>query len=282
MRTISASSTIYNPYYIFPEGRVAVYPPIPQSQEVIIVEPTRISLLNNNLTLLFHDAKITFFSQPDIWNKLTAYAVQPIQIFASFQTFIEYNLLGGPDRNSENLMAELSEAKTITFNLGKYVRRERGEILLGRKQKVGWDEIEPCTVELTRDHIEDFLRKINDHLYLAMVYFLRGCQHIEYFLFEYYKAIEAVKNYFTSEKEMTEALKPYGFRKRHFDDLKRYANDEQKPLSIGRHAPKKGIKLLTIDPKHIFEHQVSREIFEQSFTICREVIQTFFEYVRNT
>lgn len=278
---VSASSTIENPNYTFPNDRIVqTYPLEDKPKGTIITRPSKISLQSRGLTLLFNDNKITcFLHAHNIPSEEGNPWFTPLLYFIIYETFLNYNLYGFPKPSSIALLDAAPEVDKISFNLGQLLRKEGEDEIAGEKVKTFHHEIEPYILTLEKNDIDDFLAVLNENLYLAICYYLIGCENIKYFLIEYYKALEVIKNYFGSEKQMQEQLKPYGFKSIEYKKLNRYANDQREPLNIGRHAPKKGAKLFVVDFKRLAEEPKSKEIFEESSRICRTMIEIFMRYL---
>jgi hypothetical protein len=119
---------------------------------------------------------------------------------------------------------------------------------------------------VAKETIEDFLLFDTYELNLAIVYYLLGCDQPQYFLIEYYKVLEVIENVFGGERNAIDALAPYGVVSAAFKAIKRYADDQQHPFNIGRHAPKKGVDLRYIDIRKLLEQPASREVFLISIT----------------
>ena len=62
--------------------------------------------------------------------------------------------------------------------------------------------------------------------------------------------------------------------------FKRVANDVRNPLNIGRHAPKKDTILSFIDVKNIISEPKSKQVFEESTHVCRDLISVFIRYLK--
>ena len=64
-----------------------------------------------------------------------------------------------------------------------------------------------------------------------------------------------------------------------FKKLKRYANEQQHPFDIGRHAPR-GEDLRVIDVRRLLDEPLSREVFRESAAATRQAIDAYFAYLR--
>lgn len=271
---VKASSTIFNPYFCFPEDRlVQEFPNDKPFKGTKIVKLCKLSFPQYDFALLFNDNSIIYFI-PDshLKNQHGNPLLIPLLYFISFKTFMHYNQDKRPEQNAYDLFNKATEIDSIPFNLGRIVEK---------KSEHGYcQDIEPVILTLKKQNVEDFLSAFNDYIYLAICYYLIGCENIRYFLVEYYKSIEIIRNYFKNMQDMKEKLCPYGFLKNNYNKLKQHANNERKPLDIGRHAPKKVSKLHVVDMKHILENPISKEIFEESTRICREMIEIFIRYLK--
>lgn len=194
-----------------------------------------------------------------------------------FKSYMDYKVWLAPESEATDLVNNAPETDKVSFNLGRIVAdRVEGET---------WEEwlshgLEPFMLELERKAIEDFLKFSNYELEVAIYYYLNGCERQEYFLIEYYKCLETIRNYFGNKKEMGKKLRPYGLSLKAYDRLKRCANDELRPLDIGRHAPKKGARLTYMDVRRLLTEPKSREILEDSSRTCRGMIDAFLSYVK--
>jgi hypothetical protein len=279
---VTASSIIENPNYTFPDDRIVqTYPLEDQPKGTTIVQFCKFSVRGRGLTLLFNDDKITCFLDSNNFARQEHNPwFTPLLYFIIFKTFLNYNVYGFPKQEFISLVDTAPEVDKISFNLGRLVRKEGEDQIAGKKVKTVWHDTEPYLFTLGTNEIHEFLDILNENLYLAVCYYLIGCQNIRYFLIEYYKAVEAIKNYFGTEKQMKEQLRPHGFKyKKEYKKLKQYANGEREPLDIGRHAPKKGTKLFIVDFKRLAEEPKSKEIFEESSRICRNMIEIFMRYL---
>lgn len=281
--SVKASSTILNPYFCFPSDRIVkLYPPLEEKFEVtkknLIVEPCKISLPRYRLIIMFNDDEIIFFKHSNKKISQKYYdLIHSLLSFIIFKTFMHYNLYSHSTSNKLNaLLEEVPDLDIIKFNLGKIVKKEVG----GKLEKGFYYDVEPYSLLLKKQDIEDFLSVLNINLNLAIYYYLNGCYNIRYFLIDYYKSIEAIRNYFKNEKVMKEKLRPYNLNWKNYNKLKRYANDTTRTLNIGRHAPKKGEVLYVVDVKRLLEDPKSKEIFEESSRICRGMIDIFIRYLK--
>lgn len=268
--SFESSSIISNPFY------VEYYNSDYQSDNYHIkkgkiIELSKLSFPKYGILLVFDDKSITFCIDPqtkkeDIGNIL----VEPLVRYLIFSTYRNYNIVGGPKFTHASLN-EISETDRIKVKVGyiSQIQQHKGSIT----------KIIPSVLEIEKDSIENYLSVINRELYLAISYYLIGCQNIEYFLVEFYKSIEIIKNFFGKETLLNNGLKPMGFNLSEYKTLKRYGDDERNPLNIGRHAPKKNAELTFIDIKRLLEEPKSKQVFEDSTRICRNIINKFIDYL---
>jgi len=274
---ISASSTILNPYYFFPPDRnVEIFPNEYKPKGTILVETCKMSL-QNGITILFNHNRITFFNHYDKeMSRNVNLLIEPLWYFIIFKTFIDYNVYAFPQPDAETSLDVAPETERVHFNLGRVVKKE----IHNKFGKGFYHETEPYVLELEKKDIEGFLTVVNYTLYLAISYYLIGCRYERYFLIEYYKSLEAIKNYFGKEKEMQNKLRPYGFSlEENYKKLTKYANDQQRPLNIGRHAPRKDARIFPVNLRRLLDEPRSKEIFEESSNVCRNMINMFIDYL---
>jgi len=266
-----------NPHYELPTDRIIKMYPHEEEKGTKIVKPCKLSLRKYGLILLFNDNRIIFFTE---CNDTTIQKVntifEPLRYFIIYKSFVNYNVDSWPQEEDASLINEVPEVDTVLFNLSQIVKKQ----IEDKGHKGYYYDMEPCVLKLKRQDIEDFLVTLNYNLVLAICYYLMGCENPKYFLIENYKCVEAIKNHFGNNKSMQQKLESYGFNMSDYRKLYRYANDERKPLSIGRHAPKKNAQLLYIDVKHLLEEPKSRQVFEDSERICRSMIDMFILYLK--
>lgn len=266
-----------NPHYELPTDRIIKMYPHEEEKGTKIVKPCKLSLRKYGLILLFNDNRIIFFTE---CNDTTIQKVntifEPLRYFIIYKSFMNYNIDSFLQKDEASLINKVPEADTALFNLSQIVKRQ----IEDNGSKRFYYDMEPCVLGLKRQDIEDFLAALNYDLYLSMCYYIMGSENPKYFLIEYYKCIEVIKNYFRSIKSMKEKLENYGFNTNDYKKLNRYANDERKPLSIGRHAPKKNAQVFYIDVKHLVSEPGSRLVFEECERICRSMIDMFILYLK--
>jgi hypothetical protein len=64
-----------------------------------------------------------------------------------------------------------------------------------------------------------------------------------------------------------------------FKQLKRYANDQQRPFDIGRHAPK-GTDLRVIDVRDLLHAPLP--LFKESVAAVRQAIDAYFLFLKSS
>lgn len=259
MVCIRATGTISNPWYQLPSASEEITP------------SCTLNLSTYNLNLFFNRDRIIFeFLDDSPFN----YA---LQYYLIYRTFVNYNQIWPSD--SSSIAGTFDEVETVPFKLERIVRKERDEIIGGRPIHFFRFDGKEHYIEITRDEIPHFLEVIknDDTLYLALAYYLVGCDNQRYFLIEYYKAVEVIKNEFSNEKKFLEGLKPYGVKKKEYSEFKKICNS--KPYDIGRHAPKKGSPLYTFDIRNMLINKESSDVFEPVTEFCRKVIDAYLGFL---
>ena len=237
-----------------------------------MVELCKLSLPNYGMQLVFEDKSVTFCINPeteqkDVGNPL----VDPLVRYLIFSTYLNYNLVAGPKFSRSNLNS-IPCTDIIKFKVRRFSQRtnDKGPVT----------KVLPAELYLKKESVEDYLSVINWELYLAISYYLIGCQNIEYFLIEFYKSVEIIKNFFGNQKIFKTCLEPFGLDYMAYKRFKRVANDVRNPLNIGRHAPKKDTILSFIDVKNIISEPKSKQVFEESTHVCRDLISVFIRYLK--
>ena len=268
--SFSASSTIINPYFEVYYNLESLSPNFKKDSK--IVELCKLSLPNYGMQLVFEDKSVTFCINPeteqkDVGNPL----VDPLVRYLIFSTYLNYNLVAGPKFSISNLNA-IPCTDIIKFKVRRFSQRtnDKGPVT----------KVLPAELYLKKESVEDYLSVINWELYLAISYYLIGCQNIEYFLIEFYKSVEIIKNFFGNQKIFKTCLEPFGLDYMAYKRFKRVANDVRNPLNIGRHAPKKDTILSFIDVKNIISEPKSKQVFEESTHVCRDLISVFIRYLK--
>lgn len=271
---ISANSTITNLSFQFPFDRMisSTFESKDKPEKSIIVEPCKITFPKLGLCLLFNDTKVCFFSSE---NRGGVFGM--LDYFLQYKTYMNYNLYSFPSSDSVEILNIAPEVSEVSFHLDKLVKKE----ITDGKIKGFYHDTEDCVLTVEKQSIDDFLLVLNQSLCYAICYYLIGCVNAQYFLIEYYKCVEVIANFFGNQMALREKLEPHGFVFSDYEKLKKYANDEQKPLSIGRHAPQKDVELIRVDVKRLFDHPQSKEIFHISSNACRNMIDAFVQYLRS-
>jgi len=271
--SFSASSTIKNPYF-------EMYPKI--------VEPCKLSLPTYGILLVFKDKSVTFCINPgtekkDVGNLL----VEPLIEYLTFGTYVNYyHIVGAPEVSSSELHT-IPCVDTIIFKLNRFSKQtnDKGsatKILPTElyKTKYSKTKVLPVALSFKKESAENYLSVLNYELYLAIKYYLIGCQNIQYFLIEFYKSVEIVKNFFGNVKTFKKCLEPFGLNFSEYKKFKQLANDQRNPLNIGRHAPQKGTMFSFVDIKNLLSEPKSIQVFEESTHFCRALIDIFIHYLK--
>ena len=258
-----ADRTIINSVYEFPPDRMTVsYPPKEIGHKSIIAARTKMLLFDGNMSITFDDNTVFINRSEDgQWNDLI------VVYYIIYKTFLNYNCLLPMNENS----ATAPEADKVIFKLHHYIKRQVGT------NGYTWDT-EPCELVLNKKDIEDGLMAIDQTLLYAICYYLLGCDTQRYFLIEFYKCLEVIRNHFGNEKKLKSALRPHGFLEAIYKNAKKLANDQMNPLSMSRHAPLKGISVRSINTKWLFSDPVGRKTFEIGEKACRNIIDSYIRF----
>lgn len=243
-----------------------------QSEKIQIVEKCKLSLSKYGMSLIFDNNAVTFCIEPD--SEVDEHGnpfVEPLLAYLRFATYLNYNMVAGP-RIGKASISNLPCADKVILNIGQITQSKTNEEVTTK--------IIPTKLEIPKFKVEDFLSVIRWELYLAISYYLLGCQNIEYFLIEFYKSAEVIKNYFRNDKNFKSCLDPFGLNWNAYKRFKQVANDERNPLNIGRHAPKKSAEILFIDVKNLISEPKSKQVFEKSTHVCRDLISIFIDYLK--
>jgi hypothetical protein len=236
----------------------------------IVTPATRLDLFNGRIVLVFDGPTYTPRIVPEPLEEFPHY---PLRHFITYYTRIDYNIVFPEWRHEALPLPAPNDA--VRFQLSRMIRRKTPE---GHE----YNDTEPCTITLTKQLFENFLRFHNEALYLAIVYYLVGCENPRYFRVEFFKAVEVIAHTFGWEQRAIAALQPHGVIEAEFKALKRYGNDELQPFNVGRHAPKPGVNLRLIDVRGLFEQTASREVFHRCIMVTRQAIDAYFSYLRST
>jgi hypothetical protein len=277
---ISAKATgvIMNPWYELSD-RVTLISTgsASTSDEQLQITPScRVDLEERNLTLMFHnDAVIFVFTGTSLAPR---HLVNPIRYFLTYQTFINYNLISPVVVPLD--IHTFDEVDRIQFKVERITRveteRQEGDKLIKGFYHTGIED----QLEITAESIGQYLRVLNPTLYYSIAFYLIGCENPRYFLIEFYKAVEAIRNVFGTENGFLKSLRPYGVTKPKFKDFTKVCNDIRlAPLDIGRHAPMPDAPLYAVDLKNLLIETRSRDVFESSTIFCRQVIDAYVAFL---
>jgi hypothetical protein len=230
-----------------------------------IAEEAKITVLDGRLAIVFNDNRISVRqdTEPLIDERAIIY-------FVTYKTFLNYNVLTAePDSKDA-----IPETDGVSFNLHRYVTRHGEE----NGKPFYYTDTEPCQLLLAKKDVTDFLIATDEALWYSICYYLLGCDTARYFLVEFYKCLEVIRYHFGNETKMTAKLTPHGFQRAAYNTMKKLADDRMRPLSIGRHAPRKGIKIEDIDTKWLFSNATGRKVFETSEKACRNIIDSYIQF----
>jgi hypothetical protein len=252
------------------------------------VADTRIDLLDGRVTLVFSGARLVALRNRE------AIRFYPLLNYLIYRSRSDYNIVANerlPDPDA------LSPSLSVTFGL---YRRERvtldeliaryGKVLLhtlcGSNEAFGTRDV-PESITIHAQELDDFVKVSGSYpLYLALTYFLIGCEHVRYFFVEFYKAIETIENALGGERRMIDALAPYGLVGSDLTRFKRKANDARRPYDLGRHAPDAGADLRTLDLRRVVGDSASARdsesegVFRASWIVVRQAIDAYFAYLQ--
>jgi hypothetical protein len=226
-----------------------------------ITERTKMTI--GEITIMFDDNKVSVRKYGDgQWDD------RPLVYYLIYKTYLYYNCLM-PENESTEITPEVER---VTFKLHRYIADpvvDNGKTIY----------TEPCEIILSKREIADYLKVLDDTVLLAIVYYIRGCITHQYFLIEFYKCSEVIKNKFKSEKKMKKMLQPHGFREVFYKEAKKLANDQRKPLDVGRHAPLGEVSVQNIDTKWLFSDSIGRRAFETGERACRNTIDSYLQFL---
>ena len=146
----------------------------------IVTPATRLDLFNGRIVLVFDGPTYTPRIVPE---PLEEFPHFPLRYFITYNTRIDYNVVF-PEWHHEASPLPVPGDR-VSFHLSRMVTRKTPE---GHQ----YGEREPCTITLTKQLLENFLRFYDAALYLAIVYYLVGCENPRYFLVEFFKAVEVI------------------------------------------------------------------------------------------
>lgn len=239
-----------------------------------VQNPTRLDLLRGKLVLVFRAGVLIAFTPIEVSERLP---FEALLYFISYCSRVNYNIVYPP--LGEDFPDQLSSHDQVTFLVQRLVRVEREEVVGGERGVFIHHELEPCQINLHRQDLENFLAKGNLPLYFAIAYYLKGCENLGYFLVEFHKAVEVIKNSFKNEQEMLRKLKAYDLKQSDYKKIGRYCNDALNPIDIARHAPKpQSAPMRVVDFRHLLSDPFSREVWTESVRIVRKTIDAYFSY----
>jgi hypothetical protein len=264
----SAGQAILNSVFdLPPDRRIISIPPKDEdnANKSKITEKSKMTIFDGKLLLFFDDNKVAVRQ----YDKLK-WSEAPIVYYLIYKTYLYYNCLT-PENESTEITPEVD---SIAFKLHRYVTKyvERDG------NTIPYIDTEPCEIILNKKEIEDYLTVLDPTMWCAIIYYILGCNTQQYFLFEFYRCLEVIKNQFESEKKMKEVLQPHGFLGSFYKEAKKLANDRMKPLSISRHAPLKGVSVQNIDTKWLFSDPTGRKAFETGEKACRNLIDSYMRF----
>jgi hypothetical protein len=276
--SIGATGTILNPWYELPPRTtvVCLNEANPIKWQVELTPPCRVELVSHDLRLFFQNDQIVFAFTGDTCT--SHYLINPIRDFLTYQTFINYNLVGSATNRLDE--STFDEVDCVRFKVQRITRveteRKEGDRVVRGFYYVGEDEwLEVAVVSLT-----EYLRILNPSLYYAIAFYLIGCDNPRYFLVEFYKAVEVITNVFGGERALLTALQPYGVTRSEWKDFGKVCNDMRlAPLDIGRHAPMPGVPLYSVDLRNLLSEPRSREVLEAATAFCRQVIDAYMAFL---
>ena len=264
-----ARGTILNTKYSFPSDRCIVsYPPDETRPKSRIADCSRMLLCRYGVTLGFDDNSLWIAND----DRHAGRELSSLVNYISYKTFILYNILIPSDE--PEYPPDEADASQVVFHLTKMVEkqtRSKGKIAM-------WHEDEPCELVLIKQDVADYLRAADLPLVYAIYYYLMGCNTSRYFLIEFYKCLEVIEKQLGHEKGLLKCLPRFGLDKALYKNVKRLADDEREPLSIGRHAPNPGIPMIPVDTKWLFDDPLGRKTFEAGEEACRSVIECYIRY----
>lgn len=276
---VGATRTILNPWYELPTRVTVIRPDVTNvfDEGPEITPPCRVELGRHDLNLYFKGNHVVFVFKG---NSLKArYLVNPIRYYFSYRTFINYNVIG-PHTDPIN-DTNFVEVDTIRFKVERIVRVELDRIESGEAIEGFYHTGQEEWLEVAVDDLRQFLLIHDETLDYALAFYLIGCDNPRYFLIEFYKAVEVLKNKFGNENNLLTSLRPYGVTRNQYRDFRRICNDmREASLDIGRHAPTPGSPLFSIDLRNLLVEPRFREVLESTTVFCRQVIDAYIKYLR--
>ncbi|HBG78547.1 MAG TPA: hypothetical protein DDW84_06880 [Phycisphaerales bacterium] len=263
-----ADRAILNSVFDLPPDRNTISFPLKDEDNVNnskITTRSKITIFDGKIVLLFDDNKVAIKQYDKI--KINE---DSIIYYLIYKTFLYYNCLMPENENEESA----SEVDKVIFQLHRYVTKYAVE----DGHTIPYPDTEPCEIVLNKKEIVDYLTILDPTILYAISYYIRGCNTQQYFLVEFYKCLEIIKNHFGNEKKMKESLKNYGFLEDTYKETKKIANDTMKPLSVSRHAPAKDVSVHNIDTKWLFSDPIGRKVFDTGEKACRNIIDAYLQF----
>lgn len=267
----TASGAILNTWYVYP----VVYSSdqnCPSGKRVApkIASLQRIELADPSVRLLFGPYDMTFCPLASMGHPAW---VEPLRWFVMYRTLLNYNIEGPvlerPDLDAHELVDE------VRFQRIRLRRIEKREIVGEDERITAWHEEGPETLIVPVVEFVTFLRVLDNPLFYSLGYYLR-CEDPRNFLVEYYKATEAIFEGLGGEKRALAALAPHGVSAQEYKRFARYCNEQSDGVfDGGRHGPKPGARMETLDPKRLWSSPKAMEVFECASCLCRSVIDGY-------
>jgi hypothetical protein len=213
----------YPPYIADPELEsepTVISTNAPYTGPRVVLSPTRIDLFEGRYVLLFKDDEFVIFLSPE---DIDVFPYNVLNDYISYHSRVRYNITSVSFRIE--FLDNLVPAEKITFALVKLVLIEREETIFGHVHILQHYESEPFSIHILKSDIEQYIKRATHELHVATRYFLIGCENLQYFLIEFYKALETIREAFGSEAEFLKELGPHGLKKSDYKTVTRYAND---------------------------------------------------------
>jgi len=230
-----------------------------------ITERSKMTIFDGEIAIIFDDNKVSVRQYADRQRDDRA-----VVYYLIYKTYLYYNCIM-PEEESKEVVQEVD---SVAFKLHRYITKHVEE----NGKTMSYIDTEPCEIILHKKEISDYLTVLDATMWYAIIYYILGCNTQQYFLVEFYKCLEVIKNYFGNETKMKDSLNPHGFVQSDYKNTKRLANDRLRPLSIARHAPLKGITVRSIDTKWLFDDPRGRKAFETGEKACRNIIDSYLQF----
>lgn len=274
-----STGTIFNPWYELEPHVVVSGPGTPPEDYRPRITPSIRVLLPQQQAEVFFRSDELILSAPSASSNIGA-LLNPIRYFIAFRTFVDYNIIGFP--SFPVIETEFAVEDYIPFSLDRIIPVIDEIDSPDGPVKTLHHETERSIISVPADSIGDFLRILNSSLYYSLAFYLIGCSYERYFLVEFYKSFEAIRNSFGSEREFLNAMRPHGISRTALRKFRHTCNDmRQAPLDIGRHAPAPGATLYSIDLRNILVEPRSREVFVSATEFVRQVIDGYIAFLQH-